>query len=63
MINPLVNRHGTTDTVLCEDKVCFRVRNHGEELILSVSSALSDEQLVQQLAAYLKWRRNHPPAP
>jgi hypothetical protein len=57
-----LTRTGLIDTVFCpEGKTCLRVRNHGEMLVLQANLDVSDEQLIETFATYLKWRRGHPP--
>jgi hypothetical protein len=52
---------GITDTVFLEGKTCLRIRNQGEMLIVQAHPEVSDEELIETFAAYLKWRRGHPP--
>jgi hypothetical protein len=52
---------GITDTVCMEGQTHLWIRNHGERLILEANPEVSDEELIETFAAYLKWRARHPP--
>lgn len=60
-----ISRNGITDTVFREGdwKPCLWVRNHGEQLIVSVDWGFTDEELVGAFTAYIRWRRQHPLPP
>jgi hypothetical protein len=55
-----ITQNGTLDTVWREEQVCLWVRNHGEQLIVSVDYRFSDKELIEKFEAYLKWRRQNP---